>query len=232
MFVPHASEAALSRGKSKPADVTVLPRSSDECNEGHSSRSSGSDTIGVSNMDDLVYLHAASVLNNVKRRFDADEVYTYTGPILIAVNPFKPLSIYTQDVMERYHLEGEVAASELEKAEKSEPAHTLRPLVNVTPDMPPHCFAIAVRFVNWVANLRQLAMQATPSLQESAYRTLALRKTNVSVVICGESGAGKTETTKLLLLYLSRVASVSECALPRTMHEPLCGFHVCVVWFG
>ncbi len=47
-------------------------------------------------------------------------------------------------------------------------------------------------------------------LQEAAYRTLCDKGANVSIVICGESGAGKTETTKHVLRFLSCVASATE----------------------
>jgi myosin heavy subunit len=39
-----------------------------------------------------------------------------------------------------------------------------------------------------------------------AYMRMIQRKTNQSVIVCGESGAGKTETTKLLMRYLAMTA--------------------------
>jgi hypothetical protein len=42
-------------------------------------------------MTDLVFLHEPGVLANLKQRYSSNAIYTYTGSILIAVNPFKAL---------------------------------------------------------------------------------------------------------------------------------------------
>ena len=54
--------------------------------------------------------------------------------------------------------------------------------------LPPHCFQEA----------------------EDAFSSLQKTRRNQAVVICGESGAGKTETTKLMLHYLAVVAKSSK----------------------
>jgi len=44
--------------------------------------------------DDLTksdYLHEPGILHTLRARFDLDSIYTYSGQILIALNPFKPL---------------------------------------------------------------------------------------------------------------------------------------------
>eukprot|EP00618_Florenciella_parvula_P035127 CAMPEP_0119481752 /NCGR_PEP_ID=MMETSP1344-20130328/9936_1 /TAXON_ID=236787 /ORGANISM="Florenciella parvula, Strain CCMP2471" /LENGTH=1560 /DNA_ID=CAMNT_0007516129 /DNA_START=105 /DNA_END=4787 /DNA_ORIENTATION=+ len=114
---------------------------------------------GVEDMDNLPSLHEASILSNVDLRFRMDKIYTNSGPILIAMNPFKWLPIYGEEVIKSYHN---------------------RPYGSQAP----HCF-----------------MEA-----EDAYQQLIKTQLNQAVVICGESGAGKTETTKLMLQYLSVIS--------------------------
>jgi myosin heavy subunit len=82
---------------------------------------------------------------------------TYTGSILVALNPYKAMpALYNPDALKRY-----------ERA----------PLGA----QPPHIFALA----------------------EDAYRRLDRAHPRKSLLISGESGAGKTESTKLILSYLT-----------------------------
>jgi myosin-5 len=54
-------------------------------------------------MTALSFLHEPGVLYNLKQRFAFDEIYTYTGSILIAVNPFAPLPhLYGTHMMDQY----------------------------------------------------------------------------------------------------------------------------------
>ena len=43
----------------------------------------------MQDMTQLNHLHEAGVLWNLKKRYSNDDIYTYTGNILIAVNPFQ-----------------------------------------------------------------------------------------------------------------------------------------------
>ncbi|XP_040869890.1 myosin-11-like [Glycine max] len=113
---------------------------------------------GVDDMTKLSYLHEPGVLQNLKTRYELNEIYTYTGNILIAINPFQRLPhIYDLHMMQQY---------------KGAPFGELSP----------HVFAVA----------------------DVAYRAMINHdgKSN-SILVSGESGAGKTETTKMLMRYLA-----------------------------
>jgi myosin heavy subunit len=62
-------------------------------------------------------------------------------------------------------------------------------------EQPPHIYAIA----------------------EVAYRAMVRTRRNQSIIVSGDSGAGKTEANKLMLEYLASIASASSVkgALPR-----------------
>ncbi|KAL5796425.1 hypothetical protein ACOSQ2_001245 [Xanthoceras sorbifolium] len=112
---------------------------------------------GVDDMTKLAYLHEPGVLQNLKSRYDMNEIYTYTGNILIAVNPFRRLPhLYDSHMMAQYK---GAAFGELS----------------------PHPFAVA----------------------DAAYRLMINEGISQSILVSGESGAGKTESTKLLMRYLA-----------------------------
>ncbi|XP_048447849.1 myosin-8-like [Pyrus x bretschneideri] len=121
---------------------------------------------GVNDMTKLAYLHEPGVLQNLKSRYTINEIYTYTGSILIAVNPFRRLPhLYDNHMMEQYK---GVALGELS----------------------PHPFAIA----------------------DAAYRQMINEGISQAILVSGESGAGKTESTKMLMRYLAHMGgrAVSE----------------------
>ncbi|KAI3647637.1 hypothetical protein MP228_007858 [Amoeboaphelidium protococcarum] len=123
-----------------------------------------SSVASVSDMTLLADLHEASLLHNISQRYLNDLMYTFTGNILVAVNPYKQLDIFGGDLVRRYYEMG-----------KSK----------VITDMDPHIYAIA----------------------NEAYSQMLRKQENQCVVISGESGAGKTESTKLILNFLATVSS-------------------------
>ncbi|KAJ1263831.1 hypothetical protein BS78_09G217000 [Paspalum vaginatum] len=112
---------------------------------------------GIDDMTRLSYLHEPGVLNNLALRYAKNIIYTYTGNILIAINPFQRLP----------HL--------------SEP-HTMDKYKGANfGELDPHVFAIA----------------------DVSYRQMMNEGKSNSILVSGESGAGKTETTKMLMRYLA-----------------------------
>lgn len=50
----------------------------------------------------LVHLNEPSILDNARQRYMRGSIYTYTGHILVALNPFEPLPIYAADTVAQY----------------------------------------------------------------------------------------------------------------------------------
>eukprot|EP00041_Stephanoeca_diplocostata_P021482 m.501224 g.501224 ORF g.501224 m.501224 type:complete len:1234 (-) comp21837_c1_seq13:181-3882(-) len=105
----------------------------------------------------LMYLNEATMLENLKRRFMNDEIYTFTANILIAINPYKDMSgVYTGENIKRY--QGMSIGA-----------------------LDPHIYAIG----------------------DKSYRDMRNLGLSQCILCSGESGAGKTESTKHLLRYLT-----------------------------
>lgn len=49
-----------------------------------------------------MYLNEATLLHNLRRRFMMDKIYTYTANILLAINPYHTLDIYSSENVKKY----------------------------------------------------------------------------------------------------------------------------------
>ncbi|XP_019733516.1 unconventional myosin-VIIa-like isoform X1 [Hippocampus comes] len=114
---------------------------------------------GVDDMIKLGDMTEAGLLRNLLLRHKQGIIYTYTGSVLVAVNPYQFFPIYSNEQVRLYR--GKKLG-----------------------ELPPHIFAIA----------------------ESCYFNMKRHLRNQCCIISGESGAGKTESTKLLLQYLAAVS--------------------------
>jgi len=113
----------------------------------------------IDNLISLNNLNESAILHNLRIRFKEDIIYTYVSTILISVNPFKLLPIFTPEVLDKYKEQG-------------------------SRNLPPHVFATA----------------------DNCYKAMLSDNKSQSCVISGESGAGKTEATKLILQYVAEVS--------------------------
>lgn len=110
------------------------------------------------NINDLVNLpelNEITILETLKERYNKDTIYTYNGPILIAVNPYYKIK----------DLYGTEKIKQFINKENNEP----------------HVYGIA----------------------ERALKALKVTKKSQTILASGESGSGKTVTTKLLLNHIA-----------------------------
>uniref|UniRef100_A0A665V592 Unconventional myosin-Ib n=1 Tax=Echeneis naucrates TaxID=173247 RepID=A0A665V592_ECHNA len=114
--------------------------------------------IGVGDMVLLEPLSEDSFLENLKKRFDHNEIYTYIGSVVISMNPYRSLPIFTPEKVEEYRNRNFYELS-------------------------PHIYALA----------------------DEAYRSLRDQDKDQCILITGESGAGKTEASKLVMSYVAAV---------------------------
>lgn len=119
--------------------------------------------VGVEDMTLLQQLTNQAIDANLQKRHMEGEMYTYIGPVLISVNPFRNLNIYTKEILFSYREKTMI-------------------------EVPPHVFAVA----------------------ESALHRMKSYSENQCVIISGESGAGKTEAAKKIMLYISELDDSSD----------------------
>uniref|UniRef100_A0AAY3ZXJ6 Myosin heavy chain n=1 Tax=Denticeps clupeoides TaxID=299321 RepID=A0AAY3ZXJ6_9TELE len=113
----------------------------------------------IEDMAMMTHLHEAAVLYNLKERYAAWMIYTYSGLFCVTVNPYKALPVYDPIVASGYRGKKRIEA-------------------------PPHIFSIS----------------------DNAYQFMLTDRENQSVLITGESGAGKTVNTKRVIQYFAAVA--------------------------
>ncbi|KAK8219701.1 class II myosin [Zalaria obscura] len=58
--------------------------------------------VGVSDLTLISKISNEAINENLKKRFENGEIYTYIGHVLVSVNPFRDLGIYTEKVLDSY----------------------------------------------------------------------------------------------------------------------------------
>ena len=57
---------------------------------------------GVDDMTLLSEIKESAIVENLRKRFNDDWIFTYIGPVLISVNPFKQMKYFTQREVDMY----------------------------------------------------------------------------------------------------------------------------------
>ena len=120
-----------------------------------------------------------AILHNLRARFKQDIIYTNVSSICLSVNPFKMLPLYTTALMDIYHKD---------------------PL-----NQPPHVFKVAD-----AAYQSMLPISRDQDCVAGGPRDahVELRHgSSQSIVVSGESGAGKTEACKQIMQYLAYLSN-------------------------
>ncbi|DAZ96407.1 TPA: hypothetical protein N0F65_012488 [Lagenidium giganteum] len=127
------------------------------------------EVVGAEDMCELSHLHEPAIVYNIRRRFFAPAPYTYTGKIVVAINPYQWIKgLYAESLRDLY-------------------THQPRDA------LPPHVYATSAE----------------------AFRNMKQRKIPQSILVSGESGAGKTETVKIMMEHLASISTANATELKR-----------------
>ncbi|KRX99147.1 Unconventional myosin-Va [Trichinella pseudospiralis] len=116
--------------------------------------------LDSNDLTSLSYIQEPDILYALKNRFERECIYTYFGIVLVAVNPYKDVSLYDKSIYNLYR-NGNVR------------------------QLDPHIFGIS----------------------EEALSSLDQQKKNQSIIISGESGAGKTVSANHVFRYLTQACT-------------------------
>ncbi|KAL5257243.1 hypothetical protein ACHWQZ_G012247 [Mnemiopsis leidyi] len=122
------------------------------------------------NLTTMSYLHEPAVLHSLHQRFTvSNNIYTYCGIVLVAINPYCDVHLYGNEMIWAY--KGQQIGQ-----------------------LDPHIYAIS----------------------EDAYSEMKTLGRNQSIIVSGESGAGKTVSAKYAMRYFATVAgNEQETAIER-----------------
>ena len=151
-------------------------------------------TEGIPDMVEIDELNKASLLYNLATRYKRDEIYTYVGPIILVLNPFKAIpSLATEECRLSY----------VDIITADQP-------LQLKKNLPPHSFALTAL----------------------AYKSLKVERRRQGIVISGESGAGKTESAKVCMEFLTKLAAASQAPGEADIGEKILACNPILEGFG
>jgi myosin V len=166
---------------------------------------------GVDDLIELTHLHEPAILHALRLRYDSDIIYTSTGPILIAINPFKHMDLYTDAMMDEYRLQGETTGSAPNAKSPSKfatPFKAGQKKQEVANRLAPHVYQTADgAYRQMLRGLENHVLMKTPKKSHNPLNAVQQASpANQSILVSGESGAGKTVTTKIVLNYFAMLS--------------------------
>ncbi|KAM7492624.1 hypothetical protein LguiA_035545 [Lonicera macranthoides] len=162
---------------------------------------------GVDDLIQLSYLNEPSVLHNLQYRYSHDIIYTKAGPVLIAINPFRDLQLCGNEIITAY------------RQKLLDSPHVYAIAETAYSEMMRVCKLLFVHKVHLWFGLSLHVVTETLIVVISAVMLDLADDVNQSIIISGESGAGKTETANIALQYLAAIGGVSsgiECEILQT----------------
>ena len=149
---------------------------------------------GVEDMASLPFLNEPAILYNLRHRHQSKNVYTYTAEIVLAVNRkfshTAVLNARSREAVLRY-LCVPVAFQWMDHLYSEEAQKEY--LIYERASLPPHLFAVSA----------------------AAHNRLKEEGVDQAILVSGESGAGKTESVKLLLKHLAFMSASDDEATVR-----------------
>ncbi|KAL7508418.1 hypothetical protein ACHAXN_005483 [Cyclotella atomus] len=154
------------------------------------------DDSGKNDMADMEHLHEAAILYNLKRRHVNGNPYTRVGDIMVALNPFQWIDGLYSEEKQMFYAKCLIWQAPISKATpQSYKENKDQSLATAATERQ----ALGYEYEKLGIHPH---VYETSSL---AYLGLAHEGNNQAILVTGESGAGKTETIKIVMNHLATV---------------------------
>ena len=199
-----AKEAAASLLQANPFTESGSPNASPNASANTSANASAS----PKNLIELTHLHEPSLIQSLRERYEEGMVYTFCGKILLALNPFQEIAgLYSDATMKQYW--------------KPDTGIGVGGPDEGSVSVEPHVYAIAHEAFTAMNRAFDDVLVHDSSMHRRKKDKSGNSDSGVvmdqSILVSGESGAGKTVTTKIVMQYL---AKLSEQAALNRSREP------------